>query len=88
MRFIVVALALFIGTEAFAQQGPSDPQFCQDAASSIADQRNQAFNVAANIQAQLLAAQRQVAALQKQVTDLKAKASPDKVEPDKKGDQP
>lgn len=87
MKFFVLALVL-LASPAMAQQGPSDPQFCQDAAAAIADQRNQAFNVAANIQAQLLAAQRQIAALQKQLVDVKAKASPDKVEPDKKGDQP
>lgn len=59
VAFVVAAL---VPVTAQAQP-PPDPEFCQNAANAIADQRN----AAGNLQAMLTQAQKQIAELQKQL---------------------
>jgi phage shock protein A len=71
MRTFVIALGLLLAAPALAQQ-PSPPS-ATELAIQIDTAVNQLAQGALNIQRQLIAAQQQIATLNKQLGDLKAK---------------
>lgn len=76
MKRIAVIAILFAAVPAIAQQAAPDPAFLQKALSAVADQRNQALNNLAVVQAQLDQMREESAALKKQIEDLKPKDAP------------
>lgn len=75
---LAFAAALLIATPALAQQAPPDPAFLQKAAGALQAQRNTALDAQAVAEARAAMLADEVAALKKQVEDLKPKAEPPK----------
>jgi hypothetical protein len=69
----LVTIVMLLGVTSATAQQIIDPDLLQAAAQALAAQRNRAMDEAASAEAQLLKAQRQIAALQQQLDELKKK---------------